>query len=84
MGIKAIELTRWQLDEFSLGSYSFCKGRTSLEQSIATLKVPLDNKIWFVGEHMNKGLNACAHSAYETGIEAGLQISELLEPTTNT
>ncbi len=49
--IKAILLTRWHLDQHSLGSYSFCKGGDVYYEKVKVLKTPIEDKIWFIGEH---------------------------------
>lgn len=66
--IRDLKLSRWHLDEHSLGSYSYCKGGEKFRKNIDVLAAPLQNKVWFIGEHMNKSINGCVHSAYQTGV----------------
>jgi monoamine oxidase len=50
--VRAFEVTRWEEDPFSLGSYSYMNmsvGMTKAE--IDVLRSPIDNKLWFIGEH---------------------------------
>ena len=37
----------------------------------------MGGKVWLVGEHLHPEMNACAHSAFETGVWAAEEIVEL-------
>jgi len=41
------------------------------------LAKPIDNKIWFVGEHCNPDNFAYTHGAFETGQRAASQVAKL-------
>ena len=70
INIECLKMTQWHQDEHSLGSYSFVKVGQDLEKTTACLRRPIDNKVWLVGEHLHPHMNACAHSAFETGVWA--------------
>lgn len=59
-------MTSWDTDQFSFGSYSFYKVGTTIED-IIELRHPIDNKIWFIGEHTHPRYASMTHGAYQTG-----------------
>ena len=69
INLEAFKMTRWHRDPFAQGAYSYFKVGTTPEDFKA-LKSPIDNKLWFIGEHCNPELNAFTHSAYDTGLWA--------------
>lgn len=71
--IKAIEVTRWHKDPDSLGSYSYFPVGTTVAD-VETLRSPINQKLWFIGEHCHPIMNACAHAAFETGIWAAEEV----------
>lgn len=67
--IDQVKMTKWHLDEHSFGSYSYYKVGTKKEH-YKQLRIPIQNRFWFVGEHTNPDNFAFAHGAYETGVWA--------------
>ena len=65
--LKAFKMTRWHRDPFAQGAYSYFKVGTTSED-IKALKSPIDNKLWFIGEHCNPVMNVYTHSAFDTGL----------------
>jgi len=59
-------LTKWHLDEDSLGSFSYFKVGTT-KQSFEQLNKAIDKKLWLIGEHTNSNKNGCINGAYESG-----------------
>lgn len=77
--ITAILVTRWHKDPHSLGSYSYLPvGATAAD--IRTLRTPISERLWLIGEHCHPGMNGCAHAAFETGVWAGAEAGESLSP----
>ena len=77
--IREFKMTKWHQEENSLGSYSFVKIGQDIEEVSNQLRRPLDDKVWLVGEHLHPEMNACAHSAYETGVWAAREVSEMVQ-----
>jgi hypothetical protein len=46
--IKAFEVTRWHNEPESLGSYSYFKVGSTVED-INMIRSPIEDKIWFIG-----------------------------------
>lgn len=70
-------MTRWNLDEHSLGSYSYYHvGRTTVDD-IYELRRPIDGKLWFVGEHSSVEMLGCVHGAFESGVNAAKEVLAL-------
>lgn len=67
------QITRWESDPFSLGSYSFnAVGSTPKMRTQLTL--PLQNKLFFAGEATEADYPGTVHGAYLSGIRAAKQI----------
>lgn len=61
-----ILITRWDRDENSMGSYSFYKVGTTIED-IIHLRQPIQKKLWFIGEHTHPRYFSMTHGALQTG-----------------
>ena len=71
-------MTRWHQEEESLGSYSYIKVGHDQATCSKVLRKPIDGRIWLVGEHLHPTMNACAHSAYQTGVWAAREVASKL------
>jgi monoamine oxidase len=58
----------WARDPLSQGSYSY--GGAGAEQARAALAAPVDDKLFFAGEHCSHADFSTAHGAYRTGVAA--------------
>ncbi len=58
----------WASDPWSLGSYSY--GSVGAEAARAALAAPLDDRLFFAGEHTSPHDFSTAHGAYRTGVTA--------------
>ena len=71
-------ITRWGKDPHTLGSYSYLgKGTTGEECSL--LAEPLDEKIFFAGEHTHQENRSTTSGAYLSGIEAARKVLSFLK-----
>ena len=71
-------ITRWGSDEFSMGSYaSFHLGSTPDDSY--TLRKPIDNQLWLVGEHCYAEHIGTAHGAMQTGEWAAKEVLQNLQ-----
>lgn len=61
----ATKVTRWNLDPFAYGAYSFAK-IGSTEEDYDEVATPLGNLL-FAGEHTSKHAHSCVHGAWATG-----------------
>ena len=68
--------TKWQSDENTKGSYSFATNgiRTSAFDDLAE---PLNNRIFFAGEHTHRAYRGTVHGAYLSGIREANRIIDL-------
>ncbi len=58
----------WARDPFALGSYSYgCEGAHAMR---AKLAAPVDQRLFFAGEHCSAADFSTAHGAYRTGVKA--------------
>lgn len=64
--IKDLLVSKWNTDQNSLGSYSFYKVGTT-QGDIIDIRRPIDDKIWFVGEHTHPTLSSMTQGAFQTG-----------------
>ncbi|WP_420590117.1 flavin monoamine oxidase family protein [Bacterioplanoides sp.] len=64
-----IWVTRWHSDPFSYGSYSFLKTGSQAKDR-AELGQPINNKVYFAGEAINRDYPATVHGAYLSGLAA--------------
>lgn len=69
--------TRWQSNEFSYGAYSFTARETTL-QHFDDLAQPLNNRLFFAGEHTHADYYSTAHGAYLSGLREAELILDLL------
>lgn len=70
---KRIFITRWGADEFSYGSFSFPAIGHS-ESLVATLNEPVEDRIFFTGEHCSLEYAGTVHGAYLNGLETAEKI----------
>lgn len=69
--------TRWVSNEFSFGSYSFATNgirSTAFEQ----FEVPVEDRLFFAGEHTSRKYRATVHGACLSGIREAKKIVKLL------
>ena len=64
----ATKVTRWNMDRFSYGAYSFAKIGSTAEDYIE-VATPLGNLL-FAGEHTSKVAHSTVHGAWSTGLRA--------------
>lgn len=69
--------TRWQSNEYSFGAYSFTATETTL-QHFDDLAEPMNNRLFFAGEHTHADYYSTAHGAYLSGIREADRILDLL------
>ena len=61
--------TKWASDKFSYGAYSFTAvGNTP--ETYYEISAPIDNLIYFAGEHTHENYPATIHGAYLSGLRA--------------
>ena len=61
--------TKWASDKFSYGAYSFTSvGNTP--ETYYEISVPIDDLIYFAGEHTHQDYPATIHGAYLSGLRA--------------
>jgi len=65
--------TSWLNDPFTKGAYSFPKVDNS-KADFENLAEPLDNKLFFCGEHTNLKYLATTHGAFFSGIRAAKEV----------
>jgi len=58
----------WAHDPYALGSYSY--GSPGAQTARATLAAPVDERLFFAGEHTSPHDFSTAHGAYRTGVRA--------------
>jgi monoamine oxidase len=62
-------ISRWGKDEFSQGSYSFANvGATNSD--FQAFETPVNNTLFFAGEHTNAAYRGTVHGAYLSGVRA--------------
>ena len=66
-------ITRWENDEWILGSYSYIHKNTSLEDFIA-LNEPIQGKVFFAGEHTSNEDIGYVHGALKSGLNVASKI----------
>lgn len=60
--------TEWGKDQFSEGSFSYHSARQTSDE-IEILKEPIQNKIFFAGEHLASFGAGTVHGAYHSGLD---------------
>jgi monoamine oxidase len=73
---KDYQLTRWSLDPFSMGSYSF-NAVGSTPDSRKTLAEPVQEKLFFAGEATELDFFGTTHGAYLSGLRAADEVLEI-------
>jgi monoamine oxidase len=69
--------TKWGQQPYSYGAYSFAtNGRSSAD--FDTLAAPLQNLVFFAGEHTHRDYRGTAHGAYASGIREAENIIDLV------
>ena len=76
--IRDLRVTRWNEDPLARGSYSYQAVGTNPEELITTICAPLDDKVWFAGEHCHPTNFAYSHEAYQTGVWVAGNITKQL------
>jgi monoamine oxidase len=69
--------SRWARDPYSLGAYSY--GSQNARTLRATLAAPVDEKLFFAGEHTSDKDFSTAHGAYRSGVRAADEVVRALE-----
>ena len=69
-------ITRWNSDQWTLGSYSYVPAGSSFEQ-YAVLGEPVDDRVFFAGEATHPDYPATVHGAFLSGVRAARQIAAL-------
>ena len=72
-------ITRWNTDQWALGSYSYVPAGSSFEE-YAALGEPVDDKVFFAGEATHHDYPATVHGAFLSGVRAARQIAALSIP----
>ena len=67
----------WARDPWSLGAYSY--GNPGAEAARAALAAPVDERLFFAGEHCSAVDFSTAHGAYRTGIAAASEVVKALQ-----
>jgi monoamine oxidase len=74
--LSAVAESAWAHDPYALGSYSYgCPGAAA---SRAALAVPIDERLFFAGEHTSPHDFSTAHGAYRTGVRAADEAMKVL------
>ena len=60
-------VTRWTADPWTLGSYSYKSFRATM-QDIEIISEPVENQLFFAGEHTSLEANSYAHGAVLSGL----------------
>jgi monoamine oxidase len=68
--------TAWGGDPWSLGAYSY--GSPGAAASRARLAAPIDQRLFFAGEHCSANDFSTAHGAYRTGVRAAEEVMKAL------
>lgn len=72
--VRAIEVTGWRKDAFSLGSYAHCLPGKATARSV--MNAQFDDRIAFAGEHTWETCFATVHGAWLSGIRAALRVCQ--------
>jgi monoamine oxidase len=70
--VKLIQIHRWGLDPFSLGSYSFALPGSA--DCRLTLAAPVESRLFFAGEACSTSDFSTAHGGWHTGVTAAEQV----------
>ncbi|EWC45180.1 hypothetical protein DRE_06068 [Drechslerella stenobrocha 248] len=70
-------VTRWRSDPFACGTYSYiAAGSTGADYDV--IAEPIDNQIFFAGEHTNRHYPATVHGAYISGLRAAGEVVDAI------
>lgn len=73
-----VKVSKWHQDPNTLGSFSYYKVGNKPSQFIR-LGLPIQNKLWFIGEHTRPELNYYLQGAYKSGEQAANQAAYCLQ-----
>ncbi|MGA0199854.1 MAG: flavin monoamine oxidase family protein [Prochlorotrichaceae cyanobacterium] len=73
---RRVEITRWGSDRFAKGSYSYIAVGAK-PKDFKQMGFPVDDRLFFAGEHTNVDYRGTAHGAYLSGVEAAEAVLEL-------
>ncbi|KAF3085049.1 hypothetical protein TWF102_009914 [Orbilia oligospora] len=72
-----IFVTKWRKDPFALGSYSYvAPGSTGADYD--TIAKPINDQIFFAGEHTSRKYPATVHGAYISGLRVAGEVAEAM------
>ncbi|KAF3185029.1 hypothetical protein TWF788_004854 [Orbilia oligospora] len=72
-----IFVTKWRKDPFALGSYSYvAPGSTGADYD--TIAEPINDQIFFAGEHTSRKYPATVHGAYISGLRVAGEVAEAM------
>ncbi|KAK6533090.1 hypothetical protein TWF281_007249 [Arthrobotrys megalospora] len=72
---KECVVTRWRKDPFAFGSYSYvAPGSTGADYD--TIAEPINDQIFFAGEHTSRKYPATVHGAYISGLRVAGEVAE--------
>jgi monoamine oxidase len=75
--LSPIAESAWARDPWSLGSYSY--GNPGAEKARAALASPVNERLFFAGEHCSPHDFSTAHGAYRSGVTAARQALKALQ-----
>ncbi|KAF3938434.1 hypothetical protein ABW19_dt0202122 [Dactylella cylindrospora] len=70
-------VTRWRKDPFARGTYSYVAAGSSGED-YDTIATPIEDQVFFAGEHTNRHFPATVHGAYISGLRVASEVAESL------
>eukprot|EP00299_Pterocystis_sp_00344_P013724 c6755_g1_i2.p1 GENE.c6755_g1_i2~~c6755_g1_i2.p1 ORF type:complete len:488 (+),score=125.32 c6755_g1_i2:49-1512(+) len=65
--------SRWSTDQYAYGAYSFMK-TGSTDDDWAAIREPVQDTLFFAGEHTTRDCRGTVHGAYLSGIKAAMDI----------
>jgi monoamine oxidase len=69
----AVLISRWSTDRFSQGAYSYAAVETQ-PSDFETLAQPLNDRLFFAGEHTHESYRGTVHGAYLSGLRAAKEV----------
>lgn len=70
--------TNWLQNIYSRGSYSYCKAG-SRPSDVVNLAAPVEESLYFCGEHTISEYLGCVHSAFISGKRASIEVLESIK-----
>jgi monoamine oxidase len=70
---KAVLISRWSTDRFARGAYSYAAVKTQ-PNDFETLATPVNDRLFFAGEHTHEAYRGTVHGAYLSGVRAAKEI----------